>query len=527
MHMYRNKSEKELYEQNRKLKKELELKETENKILKAENKLKDEAINDFDKYNYREKCGTLKLENKELKKKVEKLKLALEKLKNSLNKNSSNSLKPSSTDGFKYVIQNNRVKTGKKPGRQKGSVAPPPKYIDNPDDVIVVSNNNDANLDTCSCGGHIINKDTVRRQVVGVKVIPITKEYIGNIGQCNCCGKEYPPEFPTGVNNPINYDNSIKRLLVYLNTYNNVPERGITNFISFMTNNIIDMSPATVINTVKEFSRKSKPILEDIKEEILLSPVINNDETPIKVNGKENSVLGVFTEAVTLLEAHENRKEEAFIAMNILNIYTGTSVHDHNKMHAKFLLSKQAECNFHPLRYASEQLEIHGFTGITEWIEVLIEAKEKVEKAKELKLNSLSEKEIAEIKNKYLNALDKWDKEHNKKSAGKNLEYYKESRRLKTRLREFVDDHLRFLGDFRIPFTNNLAERGLRPIKTKQKIGNFRSITGAQNYCNARSIIDTSIKQKLNVGEVISKIFNNETNIFNFQNKDNEIEKVA
>ncbi len=37
-------------------------------------------------------------------------------------------------------------------------------------------------------------------------------------------------------------------------------------------------------------------------------------------------------------------------------------------------------------------------------------------------------------------------------------------------LKEFVDDHLRFTTDFKIDFTNNLAERGLRKIKTKLKI---------------------------------------------------------
>ena len=46
-------------------------------------------------------------------------------------------------------------------------------------------------------------------------------------------------------------------------------------------------------------------------------------------------------------------------------------------------------------------------------------------------------------------------------------QYYDSERCLKSRLREYVDDHLRFLTDFRIDFTNNLAERGLRKIKTK------------------------------------------------------------
>ena len=45
--------------------------------------------------------------------------------------------------------------------------------------------------------------------------------------------------------------------------------------------------------------------------------------------------------------------------------------------------------------------------------------------------------------------------------------YYESERCLITRLKKYVDDHLRFLKDFRIDFTNNLAERELTKIKTK------------------------------------------------------------
>ena len=53
---------------------------------------------------------------KKLKKYEEKFELA----RISLEKNSSNSCKPSSTNGLKKVIQNNREKTGRKLGREKG-----------------------------------------------------------------------------------------------------------------------------------------------------------------------------------------------------------------------------------------------------------------------------------------------------------------------------------------------------------------------------------------------------------------------
>ena len=510
-----------LKSENSKYKKENELKEKENKILKAENKQKDEVIHDLDRNNYKRQCLELKSENEEIKKKLQNALQALEQLKSSLNKNSSNSLKPSSTDSFNHVIQNNRVKTGNKPGRKNGYVSPPPKYIGNPSKVIEVSNNRSC---ICSCGGHIVNKEIIRRQVIGIEVKPVVEEYRGHIGQCEDCNKEYNPVFPVNVNNPINYDNSIKSLLVYMNTYSNVAERGITNLLSFLTEGKINIAPATVINSAAEFSKKAQVVLGDIKAEMLKSPVINNDETPIKINGKEGSVLGVFTDLLSLLEAHPNRKEEAFIAMNILNIYTGISVHDHNNIHLKFLLSTQAECNFHVLRYAAEQVEIHGFTGIKEWVEVLIGAKEKAEKAKAEGKKRLEEKEIEIIKENYLNALDKWDEEHMKAAARKNKEYFDKSRCLKDRLREYVEDHLRFLSNFAVPFTNNLAERGLRPVKTKEKIANFRSLKGAKNYCDARSIIDTAIKQKVDVGSVITDIFNDITDVFSFQNTDKKEE---
>lgn len=65
---YSEKQYKELEAKYNKLKKENEIKEKEAKILKQQNKNKDEIIHDLDRYNYRGQCESLKLENEELKK---------------------------------------------------------------------------------------------------------------------------------------------------------------------------------------------------------------------------------------------------------------------------------------------------------------------------------------------------------------------------------------------------------------------------------------------------------------------------
>lgn len=534
---------KELKQEVKLLKQQINVTNKELHTLKTTNKFNLQIIEDLDKGNYKEKYQSSSKELKDLnrqleslkdikekdykgkydsslkeieflKKKVASLELALEMSKNAAKIDSSNSSKPPSTNGLKRVVQNNRVKTGKKAGREKGHAVTAPKFNLNPTRIINVNASA-----TCECGGCVTPVKAVKRQVIGIKVITDITEYVGYIGICKC-GKKHYPKFPKGINQQIQYDNTFKSLMVYLNTYCNMADRVVSELVSFVTDNEINIAPATVLNAVKEFSTKSDITLKDIKQALLMSPVINNDETPINVNGKQNSALGVFTEELSLIEAHPNRTMDEFVAMEILNVYAGISCHDHNKMHIKFLLSTQAECNIHPIREGKGIDKIHKYNSINKWTEIMYLAKKKKEEAIAEGKNHLSDVEIAEIKSKYLEALSEWDEEYKNISAGKNEKYFAKDRCLKNRLREFVDDHLRFLTDFRVPFTNNLAERGLRPLKTKLKIiGCFRTLRGAKDYCNAKSIIDTCKKQGVNIGKVMSEIMFGNSEVFDFQKK--------
>jgi transposase len=81
--------------------------------------------------------------------------------------------------------------------------------------------------------------------------------------------------------------------------------------------------------------------------------------------------------------------------------------------------------------------------------------------------------------------------------------------RLLARLDTHRDEVLRFLGDLRVPFTNNQAERDLRMVKLQQKIsGCWRTLAGAEAFLAVRSYLSTARKQGLNPLDVLRRLFN-------------------
>jgi len=190
MALFHNKSESEnLKSELKRLKKENELKDKEIKILKNNNKAKDQVIEDLDRYNYKEKyniaashlkCLTeidkeKNVEIEELKKKVSLLESKLAVLNVRLQKDSSNSSKPSGTNGYKKVITNRREKSAKKPGGQKGHEGA--GLTDKQIDSIIQSG--EAEVTIIEIGKNEYNKDKEPkiRKVVDIKIIETVTIY--------------------------------------------------------------------------------------------------------------------------------------------------------------------------------------------------------------------------------------------------------------------------------------------------------------------------------------------------------------
>ena len=119
-----------------------------------------------------------------------------------------------------------------------------------------------------------------------------------------------------------------------------------------------------------------------------------------------------------------------------------------------------------------------------------------------------SEQEIEKVEQQYKKILKIAEQENPlpppqpKKKRGRRKKG--KARNLFERFRDKREEILAFFKDFRVPFTNNQAERDIRMIKVQQKVsGCFRSDNGARRFARIRSYLSTMRKQDHNLFETI------------------------
>jgi transposase len=435
------------------------------------------------------------------------LKSEIDKLKSQITKDSSNSGKPPSSDGFKKKIPNSREKTGKRPGGQPGHKGNIPILCDTPTEVI------DHNEKFCSCGGEMIYETPPeRRQETDIEITVRVTEHRAGTGHCSKCGKAITNGFPAHVQNPVNIGAGIKSLATMLVSECCVPVEKTKSFLFEVTGGKLRIANSSIVNFGKELKEKISPSLRSIENRLVCEPVQHKDETGVRINGKGRWLHVNSTKYLSRFTVHAKRGNEADICIGILTGYSGILVHDHIKGLYKFKCS-HAECNEHVLRY------LQGITENEKQYASFAVRMSKLLKSACHERNMLAvagktqfpRKKIDAIRSKYDAILKDWLsflREEEEKRNGKKSKYKFEGEKLPKRLKEYKEQHLIFLEDFNVPFTNNQAERDLRGIKSKTKIsGGFRSMDGGETYADIKSYVSTLRKQKQNIFQGIRLAF--------------------
>ncbi len=443
-------------------------------------------------------------ENKRMRKEIrhlraenQQLKVENAELKQRLNKNSSNSSMPPSSEGYKKQPAFPKKAKGIK-GGQRGHKGNTLHQIDKPDEVVTCMPGQ------CTCG-HVFSEEemiyTEKRQVFDLPVprLKVT-EYRIHKAKCPICGSINFAKVPEGVNAPVQYGPRAKAEAVLMNVHYKLPFKKIQLLFNDLFGYPINES--TVYAASKDCYEKLQRAEETIKSSVATSKVVHADETGIRVKGKLHWLHTATTQLYTYLFVHENRGAKALESeKSILNNINTWIVHDCWGSYFKFTQMHHAICGAHILR------ELEGIlqTGKSKWAGTF----------KTFLLNlyrtpfeeRVKRRPLIEARYDRILKIGNLSEPLPMKTVGKRGRYKRtKGRNLLERLIKEKESMLAFAFNKDVPFTNNLAERDIRPAKVKLKISNcFRTFTGAEIYARIEGFISTARKQNKNV---LSELFN-------------------
>jgi transposase/uncharacterized coiled-coil protein SlyX len=422
-------------------------------------------------------------------------------LESQINTNSKNSSKPPSSDGF-VKPKSLRKKSGKKSGAQKGHPGHTLVMTDRPDKVEIHQVTHCQGCGACLAGRAA--ESIERRQVIDLPPLKLeVTEHRAEHKTCQTCGARNKAPFPEWITQPVQYGSEVRSLAVYLNQYQFVPyERTAELFRDLFGQSF---SEGALFAANQACYEALANVEQEIKQQILNSPVINCDETGARVEGKLNWLHTVSTENLTCYDVHPKRGSDAMDAMGILPLFTGIAKHDFWKAYFKYLCDHSL-CNAHHLRELIWVIENMNQSWAKQMHGLLLEIKKAVAEQKDNSKTHLELEQMMDFESRYSSIIslgyrenpffEVWVEPKGKRGRPKKTK----TRNLLERLDKHRTEALNFMHDFRIPFDNNQAERDIRMTKIRQKIsGGFRSMHGAKIFCRIRGYISTVKKNSVPV----------------------------
>ena len=441
----------------------------------------------------------LEKENHRLGDEVQELRVENAELKARLNTNSNNSSKPPSMDGYSKKPAIPKIIKGQH-GGQHGHSGSTLKQIGNPDKIVRCLPK------TCSCG-HIFTEDqmvtTEKRQVFDLPQprLEVT-EYQIHKAICPVCGLLHKGLAPEGITAPAQYGNGVKAYTTLLNVHYKLPFKKIQLLFTDLFGYPINES--TVYSATQTCYEKLQASEDIIKSKITESEVAHADETGLRVEGSLHWLHVTTTNLFTYLFVHQKRGDLAIRSeKSVLKDYCGWLIHDCWSTYFNLTKVKHGICGAHILRELQALIE----NDQSKWAKAM----------KALLLNTflmpfqerVKRRQTIESRFDLICKVAESIEPPPLKTSGKRGKYKRtKGRNLLERLVREKNAALAFAFNQHVPFTNNLAERDLRPAKVKQKISNcFRSEQGANIYARIESFISTARKHDQNVFDQLFNTF--------------------
>ena len=399
-----------------------------------------------------------------------------------------------------------RRRSGRKSGGQTGHPGHRLEPVSRPDAVVRHE------ISVCSGCGHDVSRQPVvavtKTQVFELPKMPlVVTEHQMESKRCPCCAVVTRASAPTGSEQPTQYGPRLAGLAVYLHVYHFIPLERTADVIEVICGRRV--SEGWISTCQARASSKLDPFLTAVTTCLRKAPAICCDETGFRFAGKRFWLHVCCTATLTLLACHRRRGFEGTAALGVLPEYLGTAVHDHWPPYFQADSCRHAVCNEHHVRELDGVTQRDGQPW-AESLKIVLYDGLALKRRYHGNGTLIPPKDIAAITARYERCLRDGHAvtppppapliaKRGRPARGKTLS-------LLDRLRDRQQEALRFLHDPDVPWSNNQAERDIRPMKTQQKItGGFRTEAGAIEFCRLRSYLSTATKNRIDPCDAIAR----------------------
>ncbi len=448
---------------------------------------------------------SLLAEVQRLKARVNELETENAALRTRLAQNSANSHKPPASDGYqkKPLVKPALPKeVGKKPGGQPGHAGQTLKMVDQAD---LIHRHQPTHCGQCGLPLTGEGQLVARRQVVDLPKPRLWVEEHQLIAHQCACGCEQTGQFPAHVSAPVQYGPRIHAQSVLLNVDYRLPFAKVSQLWTELTG--YAYNPATLANSQTTLYERLAPVEGQIKAQLIEAPVCHFDETGVRVGGKLEWLHVACTPEYTHLFVHPRRGQAALCSeQSVFSDCHNWTVHDCWSSYFVAGKGRHSLCGAHLLRELQALIDqgrqwasgLHGY---------LLNAYQAsrhgpIEPDKQASWRADYEHLCQQGDAEELPALV-YFKANGSTTRAKRTK----GRNLLERLMHHQESVLAFAFEAGVPFTNNQAERDLRPAKVKQKVSScFRTQVGADYYARISGFISTMRKNNLSVIDQLTSV---------------------
>ena len=339
-----------------------------------------------------------------------------------------------------------------------------------------------------------------------------SRRYQHDLHKARCrCGRVHVAPRPGGVPDaPLSVGPRLSAMAVYLSVFQHLPVERAGFLIADLTGGVL--SAGFIHSCLGKAAGLVKDAVRLIRTLIAAAPVAGFDETTLRSGpaGEKKYVHGAFTELYSAFylgsRSLETMKEAA-----ILPSFAGIAVSDRyqNYFSATWenLAGNQA-CAAHLIRDFADCAETYPGAGWPEQAQRALRGLIRAwHAAREQGLPAIPAGTREPLELEFRRAVTVGLAAVPRVPGPKNQVKQKPGREMLEFCRSRQDAVLRFATDTSVWPTNNISERGVRPLKTQQKIsGRLASNDVTQDRLDTRSYIDTARKHGLGAYEVLVRL---------------------